>query len=221
MNIKKGAARVKKLFLIFILLMSLVMSTSIGARAEGQIPKEICQSENFIKLQSEMQELWIEHAWWTRSYIVSNLAGLADQNKVLERLLQNQVDIGNIIKPYYGEQAGTKLTELLKEHILIAGKIIDAAKSNNQANVEKLNKQWYQNADEMVSFLIRANPNWSQKELTDMFYTHLKLTTDEVTYRLKRDWEKDIKTADINEVHLIHMGDLLTSGIVKQFPQKF
>ncbi|WP_180960416.1 hypothetical protein [Neobacillus cucumis] len=54
-----------------------------------------------------------------------------------------------------------------------------------------------------------------------MFYTHLKLTTDEVKDRLKGDWTADIKTADTNEAHLIHMGDFLTDGIVKQFPNRF
>jgi hypothetical protein len=46
------------------------------------------------------------------------------------------VDLGNIIKPYYGEEAGKKLTVLLKEHILIAGKIIEAAKKGDKAAVD-------------------------------------------------------------------------------------
>ena len=50
-----------------------------------------------------------------------------------------------------------------------------------------------------------------------MFYTHLKFTTDEVIERLQKDWKADIKTADLNETHLIQMGDMLTDGIVKQF----
>jgi len=127
-----------------------------------------------------MQKLWIEHAWWTRSYIVSSLAGLKDQNDVLKRLLENQVELGNIIKPYYGVQAGNKLTSMLKEHILIAGKIIDAAKAGDQAKVTQFNKEWFRNADEIVTFLSSANPNWNKQVLTNMFYTHLKLTSAEV-----------------------------------------
>lgn len=82
-------------------------------------------------------------------------------------------------------------------------------------------KAFARNADQIVAFLTAANPNWSKKELTDMFYTHLKLTTDEVLARLEKDWDKDIRSADRNETHLIHMGDILTKGIVKQFPDKF
>ena len=52
------------------------------------------------------------------------------------------MDIVNLIKPYYGDEAGNKLTELLKEHIVIAGGIIDAAKKGDQGNVDKFNKDW-------------------------------------------------------------------------------
>lgn len=111
--------------------------------------------------------------------------------------------------------------ELLREHILLAVKIVDAAKKGEHSIVNQLNKEWYQNADQIVAFLTSANPNWSKKVLTEMFYTHLKLSTDEVGDRLKKDWRNDIKTADMNEEHLIIMGDILTEDIVKQFPEKF
>ncbi|WP_307287387.1 glycosyltransferase [Bacillus sp. SORGH_AS_0510] len=202
-----------------IIFFSMLNVTSVSA--QGRTPAKNCITLSVINLKYPMQKLWVEHAWWTRELIVSNLADLKDRNDVLERLLKNQEDLGDIIKPYYGQEAGNKLTVLLKEHILIAGKIIEAAKKNDQASIDQFNKEWYQNADEIVAFLTSANPNWSKKVLTEMFYTHLKLTVDEVVDRLKGDWAGDIKTADINEAHLIHMGDILTEGIVQQFPDKF
>jgi hypothetical protein len=195
--------------------------TLVKAEESGRPSNQTCLNESVISLKYEMQKLWIEHAWWTREVIVSMLADLEDQKDVLERLLQNQVDIGNLIKPYYGDEAGNKLIELLKEHIVIAVGIIDSAKKGDQGKVDKLNKDWKRNADDIVTFLTKANPNWSKQELTDMFYRQLEFTTDKVTDRLQKDWKADIKTADLNETHLIHMGDmLLTEGIVKQFPKK-
>jgi hypothetical protein len=194
--------------------------TSFTVEAAKKTPAKTFTATE-IQLKNKMQKLWIEHAWWTRSYIVSNLAGIEDQEHVLNRLLRNQEDIGNLIKPYYGEEAGTKLTALLREHILIAGKIVEAAKKGDQANLANLNKEWYRNADEIVAFLTSANPNWNKKELTDIFYLHLKLITDIVLARLNKDWEGDIKISDLNEAHLIHLADFLTDGIVKQFLKKF
>nr|WP_240968130.1 glycosyltransferase [Paenibacillus aquistagni] len=169
----------------------------------------------------DLRKLWIDHTIWTRSYIVSAIAGLEDQSDVLERLLRNQQDIGNAIKPYYGEQAGNKLAELLTEHIVIAGKVVDAAIKGDQAAFTQQNKEWYRNADDIAQFLSSANPNWTKKEIQDLMYVHLQLLTDQVVARLKKDWKADIAAFDKGEEHIIKLADTLTEGIMKQFPDKF
>lgn len=212
----------KKPIVSIIFVISILLGTSFTTNAENNLSKsENCMNSSIIRLKYGMQKLWIEHAWWTRSLIVSTEAELEDQQIVLERLLQNQVELGNIFKSYYGTAAANSLTNLLKEHILIGEKVIEAAKKNNQPNLKKFNNIWYRNADQIVLFLTNINPNWSKKELTDMFYAHLEITTNEAIDRLKKDWKGDIRLADRNESHLIQMGDFLTDGIVKQFPNKF
>ncbi|WP_345774037.1 glycosyltransferase [Paenibacillus sp. H1-7] len=153
--------------------------------------------------------------------MISALGGLEDQEQVLARLLQNQVEIGNAIKPYYGEAAGNKLAELLKQHILIAGKVIAAAKSGNEQELAVQNKEWYRNADDMAKLLSGANPNWSFKELQDLLYTHLKLLTEDAMARHKKDWNGSIAAFDKGEDHLIKLADALSKGIIKQFPDQF
>lgn len=211
----------KKLFFP-ILLIILIACTPYQANASWEAPSKVpLFTKAEVKLKSDLQRLWIEHAWWTRSFIVSGVGGLEDEKQVTNRFLQNQEDIGNLMKPYYGEEAGNKLTDLLKEHVLIAGEIIKAAKVKDKAKVDELNKEWYRNADDIIVLLTTANRNWSKKEMTDMFYAHLKITTKAVEDRFKKDYESEIKTADVNKEHLIHMGNFLAEGIIKQFPKKF
>lgn len=180
-----------------------------------------CISPKMVELKVAMQKAWIDHTIWTRSYIVSAISNRQDQKYVLERLLRNQQDIGNLIKPYYGEAAGNKLADLLREHILIAGKIVAAAKANDQAAVKKLETDWHRNADDIAKFLSEANPNWQFKELQDMLYTHLQLIAEIVLSCIQGDWKADIEATDKNEIHMIHFADILTEGIIKQFPDKF
>lgn len=189
--------------------------------AEGKNLDKTCLSPKMVQLKTDMQKVWIDHTIWTRSYIVSAISNRPDQKDVLDRLLRNQQDIGNVIKPYYGEAAGNKLADLLREHILIAGKIVDAAKAGNQADVQKLEADWHRNADDIAKFLSAANPNWPFKTLQDMLYTHLQLITEIVLDCLKGDWKADIAATDKNEIHMIHLADILTEGIVKQFQAKF
>ncbi|WP_243106774.1 glycosyltransferase [Clostridium septicum] len=167
------------------------------------------------------RKLWIDHVLWTRSFIVSDIASLEDKNDVLHRLFKNQDDIGNSIKPYYGEEAGNKLAVLLRDHIALAGKVLEAAKNKNKDELDKYNKLWYDNADKIADFLSSANPNYNNKELKDMLYKHLQFVTDQVVARLNNNWKDDIESFDKGENHIINFADIISDGIIKQFPEKF
>lgn len=216
----------RKLQILMLLGLSIALSLvpiRVGAAGKDHHAHEQkpCITQSMAQLKGDLRKLWIDHAIWTRNYIVSAVAGLEDQEKVLARLLRNQQDIGNAIKPYYGEAAGKKLAELLTEHIVIAGKIVDAAKSGNQKDVDKYNKEWYRNADDIAQFLSSANPNWPLKTLKDLLYMHLQLVADDLSARLKKDWDADIIAFDKGEEHIILLADTLTEGIIKQFPNSF
>ncbi|NBD25234.1 glycosyltransferase [Paenibacillus glycinis] len=180
-----------------------------------------CLSPAAVKLQGDMRRLWLDHVNLTRDYIVSAVAGTPDQEAILARLLQNQQDIGNAVKPFYGEEAGNKLAALLKEHIELAGKILVASKAGDAAEAEKQTKLWYRNGDDIVAFLTKANPKLSAKELHDLFYRHLSMVADALTARLKQDWAGDMTALDKGENHIVILADFLTDGIVKQFPRRF
>ncbi len=174
-----------------------------------------------LELGMAMRMLWEDHITYTRNFIISSLAGLEDAGKVAERLLRNQDDIGNAIKPVYGEQAGMKLSALLRDHILIAADVVKAAKAGDAGALDAANKKWYANAGDISVFLSGANPNWPQAKLSDMLHKHLEYTTQEVVCRLKKDWAGDIEAYDKGHAHMLMFADMLTHGIVKQFPDKF
>lgn len=185
-------------------------------------PKQnLCLGSEAVKLQSAMQKLWIDHVLWTRSFIVSTIAGLEDQKDVLANLLKNQQDMGDAVKPFYGDKAGNKLAELLKEHILIAGQVIDAAKRGNEADLRRYDAQWHRNADDIAKLLSSVNPNWKQKDLQSLLYTHLQFVTTQVTSRLKKDWVGDITAFNQGEDLILKIADVLAQGIIKQFPKRF
>jgi hypothetical protein len=171
---------------------------------------------------ADMRKLWQDHATWTRLYIVSALAGLPDKDATAQRLLQNQTDLGNAIKPFYGDEAGTKLTGLLRDHILVAVELIDAAKAGNQAKQDDATKRWFANADDIATFLSGANPkNWPLADAKSMMHDHLNMTTEEVVAHLKKDWAASIASYDKVHTQILHMADMLSSGIAAQFPNKF
>jgi hypothetical protein len=216
--LKKQLLKITTLFLCFALILSPIKSSAeeIDTRVHGS-----CISNSACKFKGDMRKLWMDHTIWTSKYIVSAIAGLPDKDKVLTRLLRNQQDIGNAVKPYYGAAAGDQLAKLLTDHIVLAGKIIDAAKANDMATLKTLNDQWFKNADDIAAFLSKANPNWTDQALKDLLYTHLKMVTNEVVTRIKMDWDGNVKAFDDGLHHIIVLADALSSGMIKQFPNKF
>jgi len=172
-------------------------------------------------LRTEMRKLWEDHVTWTRNYIVRALAGLDDAGPVAQRLLQNQDDIGWAITPYYGEAAGKKLAELLRDHILIAADVVSAAKAGNAEQLASSQQKWQANGEDIAAFLSGANPHWAKEATRSMLREHLTFTTNEVVARLKKDWAADIKAYDDGHVHMLMFADQLADGIAKQFPGKF
>ena len=139
--------------------------------------------EETTSLSDALRRLWADHVIWTRQYIVAALAGSPDAETAAGRLLRNQEDIGNAIVPFYGEAAGAKLTELLKDHILIAVDAIAAAIADDERLFRRLDRRWRENADDIAAFLAGANPNWPEHDLQDLLGQHLKLTKRELLAR--------------------------------------
>jgi hypothetical protein len=175
-----------------------------------------------VAFHDGMRKLWEDHITWTRLAIVDLAAGSPSTNATVARLLRNQVDIGNAIKPFYGAAAGTKLTALLKQHILIAADVINAAKSGNSADVTAAQRRWTANANQIVAFLHGANPHqWSTPMLKAMMLTHLALTTREAVAWLNHDWAASAANYDNVHREILAMADMLSTGIERQFPARF
>lgn len=172
-------------------------------------------------LSKNMRKLWEDHITWTRLYLVSAIEENNGTDVVVNRLLKNQEDIGNAVKPYYGNEAGEKLTELLKTHITTAADIVSAAKQGNQNAQSAAEKKWYDNANEIADFLNGANPNWDKSEMRVMMKDHLDLTRQEAVNLLGKKYEASIADYDAIHNQILSMADSLTEGIVKQFPDKF
>jgi hypothetical protein len=175
-----------------------------------------------LALHDGMRRLWEDHITWTRLFIVSASHDLPDLQATTERLLLNQKQIGDAIKPYYGRAAGARLTALLREHILVAADLLGAAKAGDDPGVERHTAAWYRNADEIAAFLNKANPrNWKRGEMRRMMREHLDLTLAEAVAHLTNNHRADIRS--YNRIHrqILHMADMLSDGIAAQLPQRF
>jgi hypothetical protein len=175
-----------------------------------------------VTLREDMRKLWEDHITWTRLAIISLEGGTPDTEATVDRLMRNQADIGNALKPFYGKAAANKVTQLLREHILIAADVIAAAKAGNDAKLAEAQASWDANADQIAKVLHSANPrHWPLGAMKAEMHMHLKLTTEEAVAHLQGRWTADVAAYDKVHRHILHMSDVLSAGLIKQFPARF
>jgi hypothetical protein len=137
---RKGRVPAASVFVTIVLGCIIAATTIAGAQAKGPpsgTPVPISRSA--LVFHDSIRKLWEDHISWTRNVIISFEVNapdasvtLPDLSAALDRLFQNQVDIGDAIKPYYGAEKGEELTALLHDHIAIAGEILKAVKTGTR-----------------------------------------------------------------------------------------
>jgi hypothetical protein len=175
-----------------------------------------------VALRSNMRRLWEDHITWTRLAIISLTTNSPDTDATVGRLLRNQTDIGNAVKPFYGKAAGNELTKQLRAHILIAAEVIAAAKAGDTAKLADAQARWAKNGNAIAAVLASVNPRyWRLAVMKRELRMHLKLTTEEAVARLQRRWDADVAAYEKIHRHALHLSDLLSDGLTKQFPKRF
>jgi len=169
-----------------------------------------------INIINTFRKLWEQHGLWTRSFIISAAEDLPDLQPVTNRLLRNPSDFAQVLKLFYGERS-EEFEKLLREHLLIAAKLVNDAKKGDTNAVNMDRRNWYTNADQIAYFLGSINPYWSVQEWKDMMRLHLKLVEEEATKRLSGEYEADIALYDTIEEQALKMADMMSYGIINQF----
>lgn len=194
---------------------ALSANAAAPAREGGITPRALA-------LHDAMRALWEAHGTWTARAIVDFVGGLPDTPLVIKRLLQNQTDIGNAVKPYYGAKGGDELTTLLEAHINDAVKLLEAAKSGNASAIAKAKAAFYANGKRVAGFLHAINPrHWSLHAMRKMMRIHLDQVVGLAVDQLSGRYSAAIALYDVYIGHLLNMADMLSTGIVQQFPGRF
>lgn len=188
---------------------------------EKSLIRNCCISKKEVSLSNAMRSLWEQHVYWTRMLINSISFNSPDIDAVTSRLLQNAPEMGALLRPFYGEKVATKYSDLLESHLIIAAKLVTAAKDGNEYEFAILKEKWYKNGAEIAIFLSCINPFISRKEFQHMFFEHLDLTINEASLILSGSFEESIEVFNQIEAQALEMADTITNAIVKQFPECF
>ena len=208
------------------LLMTIAVAT-FASRTDAQVPTtskgDVAHPDpiNANELRVAMRKLWVSNAIWMREYIVNTIEGDPSLDAASKRLAKSQDDIGRAFAPFYGAETGSKVTTLLRQHTSLMREMIEASMAKNTAKRTEADKQWRANADSITALLSTANPtNWPMATIQPVLVGGMNLTIAETNARLKRDYNADVETFDTILAESLKLADMLSGGIIKQFPNK-
>jgi len=172
-------------------------------------------------LGNYLRFLWLQQVYWLRMAIQSELWNLSDAEYVMNRLLENPQDFQMALKTFYGDENAKKFADLLTNHLTLISHYVMAIRDGNAQAAADAENQLNNNGVQMVSFLTSINPNWTASDLQRMLSEYMNLTKEEIDATMSQNFENSINIfADI-ERGALEMADMMTKGIVKQYPQYF
>ena len=212
--------RKSKKYVLFIAVLFVLLPVLLAGNSliEAQKPTEIDRQD----FRDEMRRLWDDQGELTRAFMISIISDLPDQNEAAQNLIQKQTEIGDAIKPFYGDAAGSELAGLLREHALISATMLQSARKADAPAFEESVSRWYTNADKIAQFLHDTNPeNWPLRKTKPMMRVYLDLTLEEALARWNGDFPKEAEAYEKVQDQALEIADMLSQGIINKFRQRF
>lgn len=175
-----------------------------------------------VKLYTDQRNLWSQHMEWTYSTVNAFFHDQKALQPTVNRLLQNQRDIGTAFAAYYGPDKGKQLTNLLTTHINDAVPVLKAAQAGDNAGLQSAMNAWYANAKQVADFISSLNSaSWPVADSEAMWREHIDQTAAYAVDILKNDFTGAIRDYGKAEEHMASMADMYSEGIITQSPNKF
>jgi hypothetical protein len=188
----------------------------------AQEPAKTTADSAALTTRLALRDLWVEHVFWVRNYVVANQDGQKKQAEAAATaVVSNAKAIANSIAPLYGQPAADQLLELLAGHWSAVKHYSDASVAKDDAGKKAAVSDLTRNAKGIAKFLSSANPNLPEDALVNMLSAHGGHHVAQVDQLSKGDFAGEANTWEAMRKHMLVLADTLTAALVKQFPDKF
>ena len=181
-----------------------------------------CISAKQAATRAVLRDLWVEHVFWIRNYVVASKEGNQTEKKVAaEQVLANATSISGAIASFYGKPAGDQMLTLLGGHWGAVKEYSDATFSKDAKGQKDATAKLIANAKSIAAFLATANPNLPEPTLVGLLSAHGAHHLAQIQQISTGDFDGEAKTWAAMRGHMFTIADALTAGLAKQFPAKF
>jgi hypothetical protein len=211
--------RVIVLVMVLAATVTLISGTAARGAAQGMTGES---SEKAVDLRLAVRDLLAGHIFWTRAAMIATRTGYAAGARVADqKARENARTIGQAFVPFYGQQAGDKLSELFTGHYAAIRQYEAAAFAGSEARRKTAVGVIGKNADELAAVLASANPNLPRATVRSLLGGHAGHHVAAIEAIAKRDAAREAGVWDQMRVHIYMIADAISGAVVKQFPDRF
>lgn len=180
------------------------------------------QDGSALSTRLAQRDLWVEHIFWVRNYVIANQSGRPEQARAAtDGVVANATAIANSIAPLYGQPAADQLLKLLAGHWGAVKQYSDATLAKDAAARTTAVDDLTRNAGAIADFLAGANPYLPKDALVGMLQAHGGHHVAQIDQLAKADFSGEAVTWGAMRSHMLVLADTLTAALVKQFPDTF
>jgi hypothetical protein len=204
------------------LIAALALTLPAFAQAEAAQKTVTTVSAKVADTKAALRDLWLGHVFWVRNVVDARIAGDNARAKVAEQeVVANAKAIAGAIEPFYGKAGSDQLFTLLAGHWGAISAYLDAASSGNKAGQDAAEQKLVANANEIATFLSKANPNLPEATLRGLLAAHGAHHVQQIQQLKAKRHADEAKTWAAMTKHMYVIADALATGIAAQFPEKF
>jgi hypothetical protein len=175
-----------------------------------------------LETQMNLRDLWVEHAFWIRSYVLATHAGDAEQSKVAEaEVLSNAKALAASVAPLYGQAAADELLKLLAGHWGAVRDYNTAAGAKSKAGQQSALANLTSNAHAIAKFLSGANPHLPEQAVFGLLSAHGAHHVAQIDQIASEQFNDEAVTWHAMRKHMLIISDAIGDALAKQFPDRF
>jgi hypothetical protein len=200
----------------------LMASFCLAIPAGAATPAATADPVVVLEARMALRDLWVEHVFWIRSYVLAAAAGDEVQRKVAENeVVNNAKALAATVAPFYGQTAADGLLNLLAGHWAAVREYSTATIGHSKTGQSKAVQAITANAHEIAKFLSGANPYLPEDAVFGLLSAHGAHHVGQIDQIAANDFRGEARTWQAMRKHMLVIADSIADALAKQFPDQF
>ena len=193
-----------------------------GRNARTSAARKAARTDKTFRTAAALRDLWVGHIFWVRAVSIAVINKRDAAGKVAEQqAVRNAKAIAAAVEPFYGAAAKESFFKLLAGHYTAVKQYLLATVSGDAAAQSAATQSLTSNADEIATFLSKANPYLPKDAVQGLLLAHGGHHIQQIQQLKDGKYEPEAQTWEEMKKHVYQIADATANALAKQFAKKF